>query len=45
MYFREIGLYRRVDVGIDPYEKTGEFREFRPYEPSGDGADIWLGLP
>ena len=39
MYFREIGLYRRVDVGIDPYEPPGKFqknrRDGRGFPPFG----------
>ncbi len=52
MYFREIGLYRRVDVGIDPYEKAGKFQKprrggscVRPCEPSGDGLIFVWDFP
>ena len=27
--FRKNGLYRRVDVGIDPYAKSKRFQKFR----------------
>ena len=50
MYFREIGLYRRVDVGIDPYEKAGKFQKprrggscVRPCEPYPETGLYLLG--